>query len=315
MPDGPFELPTNPSLTQLRKQAKERLALMRADQPAAKLADAQHLLAREYGFRTWATLVTHCRASDAAVGEPTITAPVSRHLGTKDIQAAISFWCDVLGFEESETTSQALREVTLGEASVRLGAHDRGPLLEGGPRAPGSAVVFFHTNDVEGLHALVRSRGGQPSELEKVNGLKMRVFEVRDPDEHALWFGQSYQRATPASPPAMIQEALPELPFSDVNAAARHYETALGFGVNHEEPGFAVMYRDKATILLIPRTERHGGIGSVFFYVKDVDALYAELLASGADLQGEPVSQPWGIRMFSVLDVEGNELGFGQTFE
>ena len=113
----------------------------------------------------------------------------------------------------------------------------------------------------------------------------------------------------------MLREALPELPFTDVNAAARHYEGVLGFSVNHEEPGFAVMYRDKATILLIPRTERYGGIGSVFFYVRDVDGLYDELLASGADVQGEPISQPWGIRMFSVLDVEGNQLGFGQTFE
>ena len=73
--------------------------------------------------------------------------------------------------------------------------------------------------------------------------------------------------------------------------------------------------RDDVTVLLIPRTERYSGIGSAFFYVRDVDNLYSEMLASGADVQGEPISQPWGIRMFSVVDVEGNRLGFGQTFE
>ena len=31
MPDGTFELPANPSLERLGKQAKERLALMRAE--------------------------------------------------------------------------------------------------------------------------------------------------------------------------------------------------------------------------------------------------------------------------------------------
>jgi uncharacterized glyoxalase superfamily protein PhnB len=43
--------------------------------------------------------------------------------------------------------------------------------------------------------------------------------------------------------------------------------------------------------------------------------LYAELRAKGANVQGEPVSQPWGLREFRVLDPEGNQLTFGQTFE
>ena len=36
--------------------------------------------------------------------------------------------------------------------------------------------------------------------------------------------------------------------------------------------------------------------------VNDVDALHRELLAKGANVQGEPVSQPWGLREFRVLD-------------
>ena len=42
-------LPERASLEQLRKQAKEHLAALRAADPAAKLADAQYQLAREYG--------------------------------------------------------------------------------------------------------------------------------------------------------------------------------------------------------------------------------------------------------------------------
>ena len=34
-----------------------------------------------------------------------------------------------------------------------------------------------------------------------------------------------------------------------------------------------------------------------------------------AGVQGEPVSQPWGLREFRVLDLEDNELRFGQPFE
>jgi uncharacterized glyoxalase superfamily protein PhnB len=75
------------------------------------------------------------------------------------------------------------------------------------------------------------------------------------------------------------------------------------------------MERDEVTILLIQRTERHTGIGSVGFYIEDADKLYAELQAKGAHLQGEPVSWPWGLRNFQVLDPEGNRLTFSQPFE
>jgi ankyrin repeat protein len=49
------ELPANPSLESLRKQAKQ---LQRA-MAQGKLADAQYALAREYGFPTWAKLKSH----------------------------------------------------------------------------------------------------------------------------------------------------------------------------------------------------------------------------------------------------------------
>ncbi len=66
---------------------------------------------------------------------------------------------------------------------------------------------------------------------------------------------------------------------------------------------------------LIARTEWHQGIGSRYMYVRDADALHAELLAKGAIVQGDPISHPWGPRDFDVLDLDGNRLRFGQTFE
>ena len=52
-------LPDAPSLEWLRKQAKQRLALLREHDPATRLADAQLALAREYGFRSWRALKAH----------------------------------------------------------------------------------------------------------------------------------------------------------------------------------------------------------------------------------------------------------------
>lgn len=49
------ELPQKPNLEYLKKQAKEVLRTM----PQGKLADAQHTLANEYGFPSWAKLKMH----------------------------------------------------------------------------------------------------------------------------------------------------------------------------------------------------------------------------------------------------------------
>ncbi len=68
-------------------------------------------------------------------------------------------------------------------------------------------------------------------------------------------------------------------------------------------------------MLLVARTEQHKGIGSCYVYVTDADGLYAELCANGAKVLGEPVSHPWGLRDFGVLDLEGNRITFGQPFE
>ncbi|HEU4509012.1 MAG TPA: hypothetical protein VFR78_12275, partial [Pyrinomonadaceae bacterium] len=70
-------LPARPSLEQLRKQAKELLQQLRNSDPSAHdrlrkykqnvsdpiLADAQFVVAREYGFESWPRLVHHIQAS------------------------------------------------------------------------------------------------------------------------------------------------------------------------------------------------------------------------------------------------------------
>src|SRR5882724_6548226 len=76
MSDHPSRLPARPSLEQLRKQAKELLRDYHAGHTAAaerfrthkpklsdaNLADSQFVLAREYGFESWAKLVHHVEA-------------------------------------------------------------------------------------------------------------------------------------------------------------------------------------------------------------------------------------------------------------
>ncbi|MFN2563698.1 MAG: VOC family protein [Gemmatimonadaceae bacterium] len=250
---------------------------------------------------------------------PAIVAPVMRVLGVTDAARSVAFYRDVLGFDVREVRGDGgmpgVVELTNGPSRIRLGTHDIAPDNWDDRRPPGSAIVFFETDDVTAMHATVRARGGSPTELEKVNWIKMQMFEIRDPDGHVLWFGQSYHTESGERRRPMCRQIMPEVPLDDVSAGVAYYRDVLGFQINYQQDDIGVMDRDDVRLLLIARTAQHKGIGSAYVYVEDADAIYAELRAKGASLQGEPVSQPWGLREFRVLDLEGNRITFGQPFE
>jgi ankyrin repeat protein len=55
----PLALPANPNLDWLKKAAKQRLAELRANQPDARLHQAQLATANDYGFKSWRALKAH----------------------------------------------------------------------------------------------------------------------------------------------------------------------------------------------------------------------------------------------------------------
>jgi catechol 2,3-dioxygenase-like lactoylglutathione lyase family enzyme len=233
-----------------------------------------------------------------------IVSPVSRELVVSDVARSVLFYRDVLGFEAS-----AGNAVVCGPAEVRFVAGE----------SPSRSVVFFETSDVGGLRDSIVSRGRSPSAIERVNWIKMQMFEVRDPDGHVLWFGQSFHQPSIEmhTPPGrgQLRQMLPAMPHTNVASAIAHDRDVLGFTINYAQDDLGVMDRDSVTILLVARSEKHTGIGSCYVYVRDTDALHAELVAKGANVQGIPISHPWGLRDFQVIDLEGNEIRFGQTFE
>ncbi len=242
--------------------------------------------------------------------EPVIVAPVSRILAVGDVARSIAFYRDVLGFESRPPV------VVSGPARLELVAGDSAPDSTGATRPRGAALVFFQVDDVVRLRDAVVARGGLPTEIENANWIKMRVFQVRDPDGHTLWFAQSFQEPDrPKDPSRQLMQMLPGLPLSDVAAGIEYYQRVLGFQVNYAQHDLGVMDRDDVTVLLIQRKPEHSGVSFCEAYVRDADALHTELVGRGADVQGEPVSHPWGLRDFHVLDLEGNRITFAQPFE
>lgn len=253
----------------------------------------------------------------------TITSPVSRHLVVSDVARSVTFYCDVLGFDTAPATSQSSvpsqAEVVYGPARIRFYTQEGVADGSGPPSPRGSAMVFFEVEDVQGMHAAIAARGGNPSLPEKVNWIKLELFEVRDPDGHALWFGKSYHEFYShlhiEAGQGQLRKIMPEIPLSDVSAGIAYYRDILGFSINYQQHDLGVMDRDSVRLLLVARTAQHTGIGSCSFYIRDADALYEELQARGANIPAPPVSQPWGLREFHVTDPEGNILTFAQTFE
>ena len=121
-----------------------------------------------------------------------------------------------------------------------------------------------------------------------------------------------------------LVRSAPYFPVSDVHSAVTHYENVLGFKreyVAGTPPMFAIMSRDGLPIMLklvddakrIAPNESQGGTWDAFFWVEDLQSLYDELHAKGADIVYGPVLQDsYGMREFAARDSNGYVLGFGE---
>ncbi len=118
----------------------------------------------------------------------------------------------------------------------------------------------------------------------------------------------------------------PYFPVADVARTGAYYRDVLGFQLEYaggDPPEFAVYSRDGCPLMLrrvpdasrIQSNEAPGGTWDAFFWVSDVDALFAELHEKGAVFAYGPTLQPYGMKEFAARDPHGYVLGFGQTMQ
>ncbi len=103
---------------------------------------------------------------------------------------------------------------------------------------------------------------------------------------------------------------VPELPVTDVERAQQHYKDALGFKIGWLEPDKSIgaVSRDEAVIFLRRRTKPFDPVIH-WIYAEDIEATYTELSAS-ANITDPLELKPWGIRQFTVRDLDGNIFYF-----
>jgi uncharacterized glyoxalase superfamily protein PhnB len=103
------------------------------------------------------------------------------------------------------------------------------------------------------------------------------------------------------------------LSVNNVRAAANFYAEKLGFIVAFAEgdpPTFAGVNLGHVQIFLSRGTPAPQGC-SVYFVIGDADALYEFHRANGVEIIEAPRDQPYGLREYTVRDMDGYILNFG----
>jgi uncharacterized glyoxalase superfamily protein PhnB len=103
------------------------------------------------------------------------------------------------------------------------------------------------------------------------------------------------------------------LSVTDVRAAANFYANKLGFVmafIEGDPPTFAGVNLDCTQIFLSKGAPTPQGC-SVYFVVGDADALYEFHRANGVEVVEPPQDRPYGLREYTVRDLDGYYLNFG----
>jgi uncharacterized glyoxalase superfamily protein PhnB len=112
-------------------------------------------------------------------------------------------------------------------------------------------------------------------------------------------------------PLTTIGQPVPELPVADVEKAQQYYRDVLGFAIGWLDPGKAIgaVSRGKAVIFFRRRQEPFEA-AIHWIFAADIDATYEELRSSGAKIVEPLEKKPWGLRQFTIEDLDGNRFYF-----
>ena len=120
--------------------------------------------------------------------------------------------------------------------------------------------------------------------------------------------------ALPSANPAQFVQGAPVLHVADVKATAEFYRDVLGLTWDFGDETYAVVWRDNSAIHLVRDSGNPSGV-HLFQWVKDVDAYFREVVDRGGQVATEPTNTPYGIREFTVRDINGLEIVFGQDID
>ena len=116
---------------------------------------------------------------------------------------------------------------------------------------------------------------------------------------------------------AWIRSSEPIFPVADVVATVRYYRDVLGFAeewVWGEPPDFGGVRWGKVGAMFALQSEPGANVGGQWhsFFVEGIDVLYSLHNHNGATIHSPLEAKPWGLREYTVRDLNGHYLRFGQ---
>jgi GNAT superfamily N-acetyltransferase len=114
-----------------------------------------------------------------------------------------------------------------------------------------------------------------------------------------------------------IRSSEPIFPVADVVATVRHYREVLGFSEEWlwgDPPDFGGVRWGKVGAMFALQSGQDAKIGGQWhsFFVEGIDALYSLHNRTGATICSPLEAKPWGLREYTVRDLNGHYLRFGQ---
>jgi GNAT superfamily N-acetyltransferase len=114
-----------------------------------------------------------------------------------------------------------------------------------------------------------------------------------------------------------IRSSEPIFPVADVVATVRYYREVLGFSeewVWGDPPDFGGVRWGKVGAMFALQSGPDARIGGQWhsFFVEGIDALYSHHNRTGATIYSPLEAKPWGLREYTVRDLNGHYLRFGQ---
>jgi uncharacterized glyoxalase superfamily protein PhnB len=108
-----------------------------------------------------------------------------------------------------------------------------------------------------------------------------------------------------------IGQPVPELPVEDVERAQRYYHDVFGFEIGWLYPNkeIGAVSRGQAAIFFRRTTPPFAPVVH-WIFADDLDATYQELTSAGAKIVEPLERKPWGLRQFTVDDLDGNRFYF-----
>lgn len=108
-----------------------------------------------------------------------------------------------------------------------------------------------------------------------------------------------------------IGQPVPELPVADVERAQRYYRDVLGFEIGWLDPGKEIGSVSRGDVAIFFRKKQRPFEPAVHWvFAEYIDATYEELRSSGAKVVEPLEKKPWGLRQFTVEDLDGNRFFF-----